>query len=164
MLLIICCSSVQEWEEKLNQSSELAESYKEKYQRLKETRKNDGYMDQARSFANRMNDSSTGRDEDPDLSSMFGSTKSFTTPAGKAASVASFGSGLAQQAKTIVTQMNTNFNCNNLNERNGPVVDSELRNGRTPYRSPRGEDRSRSRSKPSRKYNDFPQSPQRVDV
>ena len=159
----------QEWEEKLTQSNETADSYKEKYKSLKERMKGEGYMDQARSFSSRLNDTplqSTGTD-DNDMS-MFGSVKSH---ASKANSVASLGSGLAQHARTIVTSMNNNFNCNNLNERNGPVVNNELselrevdRRGRQAAASFDSRPRSRSRSKASRSYREYSRSPQRVDV
>lgn len=145
-------------------------------------------MEQARSFANRLHEGHPDHGISGENGSMlFGAGKAFTTPIGKASSVASFGSGLAQQAKTLVTQMN-NFNCNAANDRNGPIVDDELQNdvgynpnnnggaasasrrhhppprdsttGGTP--SPR---RSRSRSKSTRsQHHPLSRSPQRVDL
>ncbi len=114
----------QEWEEKLNQSTEIAESWKERYEKLKELRRADGYMDQARSFASRMSENVGHEEQSHEVPSLFGSVKNFSTPA-KAASVASFSSGLAQQAKTLVSQMNS-FNCSTMNERTGPTVASEI--------------------------------------
>lgn len=141
---------VQEWEEKLNQSTEMAESWKERYERLKELRRADGYMDQARSFASRMSENVGHDDHVQETPSLFGSVKSYSTP-GKAASVASFSSGLAQQAKTLVSQMN-NFNCNSMNERTGPVVSSEIETNEEAEIN-----RSRSQQRSPREY-----SPQRT--
>ena len=140
----------QEWEEKLTHSNELADSYKEKYENLKEKRNTEGYMDQARSFASKLNDSARMDGEEADISTMFNSVKNFATPA-KAPSVTSFSSGLAQQAKTLVTQMN-NLNCNGMNERNQPEPT------RTPYKeSPR--------SRTTRSFQEYSKSPKRaVDV
>lgn len=146
---------LQEWEEKLNQSTEMAESWKERYERLKETHRADRYMDQARSFSSRKSDNVGNEDQTHEPPSLFGSVKSFSTP-GKATSVASFSSGLAQQAKTLVSQMNNNFNCNqmNHNERTGSVVSSEMEsetNGSRPF----------SRSSQQRPPREFSSSPQR---
>jgi len=92
--------------------------------KLKESRNAESYMEQARSFAGKTSEKS--EDDHQEAHSVFGSVRSFNTP-GKAASVASFGSGLAQQARTIVTQHLNQFNCNGMNDRTGPIVDSELR-------------------------------------
>lgn len=102
----------------------MADSWKERYERLKEMRRADGYMDQARSFASRMSENASQEDQAPEAPTLFGSVKNYTTP-GKAASVASFSSGLAQQAKTLVSQMNS-FNCSNMNDRAETAVSSGL--------------------------------------
>ena len=144
----------------------MADSYKEKYKSLKERMKGEGYMEQARSFGSRLNEATLHSSTDDN--DMFGSVKSH---ASKANSVASLGSGLAQHARTIVTSMNNNFNCSNLNERNGPVVKNELsetrqvdQRGRQAAASFDSRPRSRSRSKASRSYREYSRSPQRVDV
>jgi hypothetical protein len=163
--LTVGVAGIQEWEEKLTQSNEAAESYKEKYRNLKESMKTDGYLDQARSFSSRLLDGQTDGDIHTDT---FGSVKSHSS--NKAGSVASLGSGLAQHARTIVSTMNSNFNCSNLNERNGPVVQSELSELRDV--DPRGRqsasfrqgERSRSRSKSSKSFRQYSRSPQRLDV
>jgi hypothetical protein len=164
----------------LNQTNETAETYKEKYERLKEQARGEDYMSQARSFASKMQDG----EEIHDISSLYGSVKSAAT--GKAGSVASLGSGLAQHAKTIVNSMN-NFNCAALNERTGPLVASELDDveievdsskRRSRSRTSKGYDkspqkysgdrlRSTSRTKPSstsRSFREYSRSPQRMDV
>lgn len=166
---------MQEWEEKLNHSTETAEIYKQKYQNLKESvRSNNGnssahpslsaasvdssYLSQAKSFASR-------NGETDHLSAMYGSVKSAAS--GKAETVASGVSGLAAQARTIV--MNTSFNCtapashddDSLQHQAPPVRPSQ----RSGQRSTMGtQERSRSRSKNSRAFREYSRSPQRVDV
>jgi hypothetical protein len=166
---------VQEWEEQLNQTKELAEGYKEKYARLKKKESAKGgedYMDQARTFnQQRIGDTSRSTAEGSDINNLYGSMRSGGGGGGRPASVASIGSGLAQQAKTIVNSMK-DFNCNAVNERNGgPVVGSEQTyEGRD--RRPRGGgtntgktySRSASRTKSSRSFREYSRSPQRVDV
>ena len=143
--------------------------------------KGENYMDHARQFASRLNDS------DMDMSAIYGSVKSGTS--GRAGSVASLGSGLAQQAKTIVNSMN-NFNCANLNERTGQAMNdfgggmdipfdrsrsmdrsaASTERSRTPTatRTPGTVERSRtpvtSRTPGSKAYQDYTRSPQRVDI
>ena len=110
----------QEWEEKLNRANETAETYKQKYQSLKEsgTASSRGshsvasgggessYLEQAKSFASRLNEDDSSA---ANFSSVYGSVRSVASGvAPKAETVASL-SGLAAQARTIV--MNTNFNC-----------------------------------------------------
>jgi hypothetical protein len=51
---IHCLYLPQEWEEKLSKSSELADSYKEKYRKLKETTSSESYIEQARSLASKL--------------------------------------------------------------------------------------------------------------
>jgi hypothetical protein len=168
--LFVFCAE-QEWEEQLNQTKELAEGYKEKYARLKmkDTAKGEDYLDQARNFnQQRMGDISRSTAEGSDINNLYGSMRSGGR-GGHTGSVASIGSGLAQQAKTIVNSMK-DFNCNTVNERNGPVMDSEQYEGRD--RRPRGGgtnsgktySRSASRTKSSRSFREYSRSPQRVDV
>lgn len=109
-----------EWEEKLSKASELAESYKQKYTKLKESRKNERYMEQARSFATK--GSSEDERHPHDMAAIYGSMRFGVQE--KAGSVVSGVSGLAQHAKTIVSQMNQ-FNCAGLNDRNGSVFDED---------------------------------------
>lgn len=169
MKLISCCSGwfshfivlfLQEWEEKLNQANEKAEVMKDKYERLKETTRGEQYMDQARSFASKMTE-----DEHNDMSTMYGSVKSGRSNA--AGSVASIGSGLAQQAKTLVNTMN-NFNCGGMNERS--TMEEDLNDLDTPYqdRSRRSSrtpaSRSRSATRKGSRFREYSRSPQRVDV
>jgi len=144
----------------LNQSNEKAETFKEKYEQLKDNVRNEDYLEQARSFVSRSHDDETHE------TSMYGSVKSATS--GRAGSVASIGSGLKQQAKTLVDSMN-NFNCNALNERTptGGNTESRLRDLELPYegRSSRKPSRSSSRGRSqSRSFREYSRSPQRVDV
>ncbi|GKZ01396.1 hypothetical protein MPSEU_001090400 [Mayamaea pseudoterrestris] len=178
-----------EWEEKLSKANEQTELYKSKVDKLrKDAMKGEKYMDQARQFAARLNDS------DMDMSTIYGSVKSGTS--GRANSVASLGSGLAQQAKTIVNSVNSSFNCANLNERSGQNAhdlngDDALdipfdrsrsmertsdttgtsERSRTPAqtRTPGTKDRSRTpvatrTPATSKAYQDYSRSPQRIDV
>jgi hypothetical protein len=111
--------------------------------------------------------------EGSDINNLYGSMRSAS---GRPASVASIGSGLAQQAKTIVNSMKS-FDCNAVNERNGPMMASEMNGDEMRYegrdRKPRGGgtnsssksySRSASRNKSSRSFRDYSKSPQRVDV
>lgn len=149
---------LQEWEEKLNQSTEIADSWKERYERLKEIRRADGYMDQARSFTSRMSENVGHEDHAPEAPSLFGSVKSYSTP-GKTASVASFSSGLAQQAKTLVSQMNS-FNCSNINDRTGAAVPSEIESEMN-EEAALEISHSRSSQQRSTRTREFSRSPQR---
>jgi hypothetical protein len=133
-------------------------------------------MEQARSFNHHNHHNRGGGDArsaaDGSETNMYGSRS-----AGRASSVASLSSGLAQQAKTIVNSMK-DFNCNTANERNGSVVTSDQADGEMRYeggrdRRPRGGgtnsgkspySRSSSRNKSSRSFRDYSKSPQRVDV
>lgn len=172
---------MQEWEEKLGKVTELAESYKEKYSKLKESKKNEKYMEQARSFATK----ASSEDERHDMAAMYGSVRSGVQE--KAGSVVSSVNGFAQHAKTIVSQMNQ-FNCTGLNERNGSVFDDDDDEG-DPEESTIGDldsrfdskhvlsqdsnstasttpqqRQSRSQTKPSRSFREYSKSPKRVDV
>lgn len=174
-LYFLFCFPMQEWEEKLNHSTETAEIYKQKYQNLKESvRSNNGnssahpslsaasvdssYLGQAKSFASR-------NGETDHLSAMYGSVKSAAS--GKAETVASGVSGLAAQARTIV--MNTSFNCtapashddDSLQHQAPPVRPSQRSGQRSTMAT---QERSRSRSKNSRAFREYSRSPQRVDV
>lgn len=154
-----------EWEEKLNQSNEKMEIYKGKYERLKDTRKGEDFLDQARFTASHLHPA--------DISMRSGGSQ-------RAGSVASLGSGLAVHAKKLVNSIN-DFNCNALNERNsdtvGDMLDTEddyhsdLRVSRSP--SQRSSPRSRSHSSrgssnrvpSSRSYKEqYARSPQRMDL
>ena len=154
-----------EWEEKLNQSNEKIEIYKEKYERLKDTRKGEDFMDQARYSASNLHPA--------DMSMRSGGSQ-------RAGSVASLGSGLAIHAKKLVNSIN-DFNCNALNERNNDAVmdmadmedtyHGERRGARSP--SQRSSPRSRSHSSrstsnrvpSSRSYKEqYAKSPQRMDL
>jgi hypothetical protein len=184
----LTCSSVfshpQEWEEKLNQANERTESFKAKYERLKESTRTGEYDLQNNSFRG-------GSHDDHDMSAMY-TVKS--TPS-KSGSVASFGSGLAQQAKTLVSTMN-NFNCTALNERTGmttadfrdaevhyeartrlhhahasaaaaaamPTSVSSSGSMSSPQPPSRGRSTSASRSRSTRAFREYSKSPQRVDV
>lgn len=126
-----------EWEEKLNQSNEKMEQYKDKYERLKDTRKGEDFMDQARYTATNLHPA--------DVSMRSGGSQ-------RAGSVASLGSGLAIHAKKLVNSIN-DFNCNALNERNNGAVSTDTSDlddiypmDRHASRSPRSSPRSRSRS------------------
>jgi hypothetical protein len=99
-------------------------------------------MEQARSFNHHNHHNRGGGDArsaaDGSETNMYGSRS-----AGRASSVASLSSGLAQQAKTIVNSMK-DFNCNTANERNGsvgraeavPIAVSRLTRGRLREISP----------------------------
>jgi hypothetical protein len=163
----------QEWEEKLNQSTEMAESFKRKYQRLKDSSKSGSHITSTSSVAD---------------SSYLGQAKSFnehhsvydsvkSVASGKAETVASGVSGLAAQARTIV--MNTSFNCAAPNSNSTSHDDDSLYHASSPSRlgrtsghqqqqqqqPPRSTgERSRSRSKNSRSFREYSRSPQRVDV
>jgi hypothetical protein len=171
---------LQEWEEQLNQSKEVAEGYKEKYSRLKmkdTAVKGEDYMDQARNLnfnQQRGVGDSRSTAEGSDINNLYGSMRSGS---GRPASVASIGSGLAQQAKTIVNSMKS-FDCNAVNERNGSMMTSDMGDNEMRYeggrdRRPRGggtnsssksTSRSASRNKSSRSFREYSKSPQRVDV
>lgn len=157
-----------EWEEKLNQSNETAETYKEKYERLKDTRRGEDFLDQARSTASHMHPA--------DLSMRSRDSQ-------RAGSAASLGSGLAIHAKKLVNSIN-DFNCNALNERNGAVsmevaeLDDSYIHRHSPRSMSRSSPRSRSHSSrrshtsssqktpsTSRAYKEYAQSsPQRMDL
>jgi hypothetical protein len=160
----------QEWEEKLNQANERTESFKAKYERLKESVRTGNSAD----FLD-LNPSQGGSQEEHDMSAMF-SVKS--TPS-KSGSVASFGSGLAQQAKTLVSTMN-NFNCTALNERTG-LSTADLHDAEVHYEArsrlqqahsstsvpSQQQQRGRSTSatrRTTRAFREYSRSPQRVDV
>ena len=150
----------QEWEEKLNQSTEMAESFKRKYQNLKDSLNastssvgDSTYLGQAKSFS--------------EHHSVYDSVKSVAS--GKAETVASGVSGFAAQARTIV--MNTSFNCaaphsNSTSHDDDSVLHSSppSRLGRTGQPQRPASERSRSRSKSSRSFREYSRSPQRVDV
>mmetsp|Transcript_19388 Transcript_19388/g.36613 ORF Transcript_19388/g.36613 Transcript_19388/m.36613 type:complete len:649 (-) Transcript_19388:63-2009(-) len=154
-----------EWEEKLNQSNEKMETYKGKYERLKDTRKGEDFMDQARFSASNLHPA--------DMSMRSGGSQ-------RAGSVASLGSGLAIHAKKLVNSIN-DFNCNALNERNNDAVmdmagmednyHGDRRGARSPTQrsSPRSlshSSRSSSNRIPSsRSYKEqYAKSPQRMDL
>lgn len=115
-------------------------------------------MDQARSFVSRVNNESMDDSHPGDVSAMYSSAKS--NMSGRAGSVASRGSELMAQAKTIVKTMNQ-FNCQALNERNEPVDeteetrDSDLR---------RNDSSSQAKSKVSKSFREYSKSPKRMDV
>jgi hypothetical protein len=109
-----------EWEEKLNQTNETAESFKTKYEALKDQLK--GGEDNMHTARARFQDASSNSNEDGD-NSFYGSVKQ--AAAGRAGSVASLGSGLAQHAKTVVNSLNS-FNCNAMNERSSPAASPEV--------------------------------------
>jgi hypothetical protein len=169
---------VQEWEEKLSQTNEMAETFKQKYQNLKETVQSEGSMDHARSMSYRTMEDGGGAaayHHSNDMSStMYGSVKS---AASKAETVASGVSGLAQQARSLV--MNSNFNCaggssnsgsplHNNNDENETTTALEMehessRSAARGRRPPASQERSRSRSKNGR-FREYSRSPHRVDI
>ena len=132
-----------EWEEKLTKSHELADAYKTKYERLKEVKRGEEYMDAARSTASSLH---------PDTSMRSG------------ASVASLGSGLAIHAKNLVKSIN-DFNCVQPPAGGVSMETAELEEERRRRRrlSPR---RSAQKSPASsRAYQEYARSsPQRMDV
>jgi hypothetical protein len=152
-----------EWEEKLNQSSEMTVIYKGKYERMKETRRGEDLLDQARSSASNWHPA--------DVSMRSGGSSH------KPASVASLGNGLAIHAKKLVNSIN-DFNCNAMNERNEVSMDTaEMDAGRFSPTSRRGNRSSPRARNPSRRHNstnkapassraykDFARSPQRMDL
>jgi len=126
-------------------------------------------------------------DDQRDDMSQYGSVRSGHS-ASRAGSVASLGSGLAQQAKTLVNSMN-NFNCTVLNDRTpgraaggglgGLETPSQFADHDIPYegrgtssrkKTPtvgtmhRGRSMSASRKQASRTFRQYSRSPQRVDV
>ena len=132
--------SFQEWEEKLTQSQEHADYFKRKYMSSKDTMKGEQYLEQARSAASKWtNESREGEDD------FMGGYEGSKTRSSNTGSVASLGSGLAQQARTLVGS----FSCAGMNERSG-VLQAELsENGRgdtIPYRVPKN-DRMRMRTR-----------------
>jgi hypothetical protein len=99
---------------------EQLEIYKRKYNKLKESMQGEHYMEQARLVANRINEQ---RIEDRTFDSLR-SVKS-TGPG----SVASLGSGLAQQARSLVGS----FACAGNNDRSGGVVAAEISESHLSY-------------------------------
>ena len=75
-------------------------------------------MEQARAISSKWTSERRDADEDVTMNMTFDSTGSRNRTAG---SVVSIGSGLAQSARQIVGS----FNCAGLNERSGPLVESE---------------------------------------
>lgn len=165
-----------EWEEKLSQANEKAELYKGRYDQLKDTTRGENYMEQARHFASRLQDS------DIDISNMYSTSRSGGA-SGRASSVASLGTGLAQQAKTIVNSIN-NINCATLNERAGQAM-QEMQGDmpferswptpntqRTPAdvpskgrsRTPISSRTTQQQQSSSKAFREYSKSPQRVDV
>jgi hypothetical protein len=104
-----------------------------------------------------MSENVSHEDQTHEVPSLFGTVKNFSTPA-KAASVASFSSGLAQQAKTLVSQMNS-FNCSSMNERPEPTVASEIVEDEAIGNE--GTALEISRSKSSQQRSAYSRSPQR---
>jgi hypothetical protein len=174
----------------LSKANELSEAYKEKYTKLKASKKNEKYLEQARSFVSKVG--SEDERNTSDLAAVYGSVRSGVQE--KAGSVVSGVSGLAQHAKTIVSQMNQ-FNCTGLNERNnGSVFDDEEEDdddggpdestigdldsrfdSKHRHHTLRSQDssstnstpqqqRSRSQTKASRSFREYSKSPKRVDV
>ena len=163
----------------MNQSNETADTFKDKYERLKESLKDEQMMEQSRSFSSSHHD-----DLHNDMSTIYGSVRSGPS-LGRSGSVASLGSGLAQQAKTLVHQMN-NLNCTGgsamMSDLGGPVTSGDMpydarssarknvlhhqHNMRTPSSTQsRGRSSSASRGRSaSRSYRQYSKSPQRVDI
>ena len=141
--------------------------------------KDDLYMEQSQSFSS--------HDDHNDMSTMYGESVKSGHSGGHPPSVASLGSGLAQQAKTLVNTMN-NFNCAGFNERNGSAMyggDGGDADGDMPYdanrsasarkhRTPVGSSSSRQRGRSasagrnskagSRSFRQYSKSPQRIDI
>jgi hypothetical protein len=138
----------QEWEEKLTHSQEQAEQYKRKYAGLKGGA---GLLDDARSMSQRLA-------PDDDIHSTNAAFSRSTSRRG-VESVASLGSGLAQQARSLVGS----FACSGINEHTGGVLASELAAerredaNRQRYEKNEWRDRRRSSSTP-RSNDDTPRS------
>jgi hypothetical protein len=113
----------QEWEEKLNQTQEQAHSYKNKYLGLKDS---GSMMQDARVISQRLSSKANGHtEEDTSFQTSSQGVPSFSRSRG-VESVASLGSGLAQQARSLVGS----FACAVPNERVNGLVASELAEGR----------------------------------
>lgn len=109
-----------EWEERLTASQEVADQFKRKYLKEKQNVNNgEVYMEQARVLSSKWSNERRDADEDMTMNMTFDSAGSKNRTAG---SVVSIGSGLAQSARQIVGS----FNCAGLNERSGPLVESEV--------------------------------------
>jgi len=114
-----------EWEEKFNEAKEEAESFKRKYNTVKDN-KEVSLMEDARSImSQKFNQSGDSDSRDVESSTLRSSSFRSTTsrPEFKRAteSVASMGSNLAAHAKTLVGS----FACAGNNERTGQVLSSE---------------------------------------
>jgi hypothetical protein len=137
----------------------VAASYKKKYELLKEQTRGEDYMDRARSFTSRMHD-------DADASTMYGSVRSAAS--GRPGSVASSASKLAEHAKTLVSSMNSNFNCAGSSPYHTHERHATPDNVHVQYAGDRSRQQQRtpprSRTPTSRSYREFSRSPQRVDV
>eukprot|EP00934_Nitzschia_sp_Nitz4_P004382 Nitzschia sp. Nitz4//scaffold390_size11914//8569//10291//NITZ4_009015-RA/size11914-snap-gene-0.13-mRNA-1//1//CDS//3329550189//4372//frame0 len=104
-----------EWEEKLHQSEAKTEQFKQKYMSLKQGQGPATFMADARTNMSRGFSSVEEDDKAGALPRGMGSR-------GGAESIASLGSSMAQHARTLVGQ----FACTTLNDRNGPVLATEL--------------------------------------
>jgi len=130
-----------EWEEKLAQAEECAEEYKKKYQQLRGSHTHQ-YMEQARSAASKLVDSHIHNgDKNGGNDQIFACNARSTT---KPESVASFSSGLAQQARSLVGS----FSCGGIgaSDRNG-----EAQNVTTPKSAAGGNRRNKTSISPLQK-------------
>ena len=159
---------MQEWEEKLNQAQEEADTYKKKYLGVKDS---GSMMHEARMVSQRLaaNMGAQSGHHDESVSFQSGGTGDISGgyPRSRGVeSVASLGSGLAQQARTLVGS----FACAGQNERSNGVLATELSEGRQDHdflRNVKGPARAvavNSNGKPQsfRKFDQ--QGPRRVDV
>ena len=122
MLFLTCLTiyPAQEWEERLTASQDVADQFKRKYLKEKQNiSSGEVYMEQARTLSSKWTSERRDGDDDMTMNMTFDSSGSRNRTAG---SVVSIGSGLAQSARQIVGS----FNCAGLNERSGPLVESEL--------------------------------------
>eukprot|EP00339_Tiarina_fusa_P025972 CAMPEP_0117001472 /NCGR_PEP_ID=MMETSP0472-20121206/3464_1 /TAXON_ID=693140 ORGANISM="Tiarina fusus, Strain LIS" /NCGR_SAMPLE_ID=MMETSP0472 /ASSEMBLY_ACC=CAM_ASM_000603 /LENGTH=584 /DNA_ID=CAMNT_0004701499 /DNA_START=190 /DNA_END=1944 /DNA_ORIENTATION=- len=144
-----------EWEEKLNLAQEQADSYKNRYLGLKDA---GSIMQDARALSQRLSsNAASGTQEEMSFqASSQGLPPSFSRSRG-VESVASLGSGLAQQARTLVG----NFACAVPNERSQGVVATELAEGRQDSDWRNNNNSGASKGKP-RSFREF--SPRGVDV
>ena len=116
MVMLFSETLIQEWEEKLTQAQDQADSYKKKYSVLKD---GGALMDDARAMSSGL---SAGDLEDSRSSGVPRKGSGIDRARSGVESVASLGSGLANHARSLVGS----FACSGINERTGGILASEL--------------------------------------
>jgi len=115
-----------EWEEKLNESKLEIKKYKKKFNKLRETKRGEDYMEQARASSVVLTESRQDEEDNinntANINPKKSSSRTFSSMGSTPGSVASIGSSMAQHAKTLVRE----FNCGIMNDRTKTVVNDSM--------------------------------------